>query len=294
MSAIFVEKTESRFEIEWNQSSPFFGEKLFQAIEYLGFRARNCDAVTACETVEKIVAEQQKYHLFKKFFPAEWNSSRTSFFRTGYYDNYSERTNEFFRLVHEKLFPVLSGWNEDPEAELENFFIFSFNIDLCCEEIEYEYLRISYVLALIFFFRDDEIWEFLAHNHKINRDDFPAINNLPHDNLWRGERKGKVALYVNLFEIIDHSTQNPWLDTMNCRGGECFSWDEDTVLYLTESYKEAQRLLDQTVLLDELIAADPKVVLLDLISLWNDGRLPAKEKKRQIKRKKSASRITNL
>lgn len=183
MSAIFAAKLEKVFEIEWNGHTPFFGEKLFQAIEYLGFRARNCDAITACETIEKIVAEQQKYQLFKKFFPDEWNNSRASFFKTGYYENYSERINEFFRLVHEKLFPVLSGWNEDPEAELEHFFIFSFNIDLCCEEIEYEYLRISYVFALVFFLRDDEIWEFLHGNYKICREDFPEINECPHDNL---------------------------------------------------------------------------------------------------------------
>lgn len=281
MSASVAKTAESRFEIEWNGRTPFFGEKLYQAIEYLGFRARNCNAIAACETVEKLVAEQQKYHLFKKFFPDEWNSSRASFFKTGYYENYSERANEFFRLVHEKLFPVLTGWNEDAEAELENFSIFSFNIDLCCEEIMYEHLRISYVFALIFFFRDDEIWEFLSENYQINREDFPAVNNLPHDDLWRTTRTGKTALYVNLFEIIDHSTQNPWLDTMNCRGGECFHWNEDTIYFLTETYKESQCLLEQTVLLDDLIAADPKAVLLDLISLWNDGRLPAKGKRRR-------------
>lgn len=285
MSASLAEKPNLSFEIEWNTSAPFFGEKLYQAIEYLGFRARNYNAISACETVEKLVAEQQKYHLFKKFFHNEWNNSRASFFKTGYYENYSERTNEFFRLVHEKLFPVLSGWNEDEEAELENFYIFSFNIDLCCEEIEYEHLRISYIFALIFFFRDDEIWEFLAANYQIKREDFPAVNNLPHDNVWRAPRTGKTELYLNLFEIIDHSTQNPWLDTMNCRGGERFAWDEDTIYFLTETYKESQRLLEQTVLLDEMIEARPKEVLLDLISLWNDGHLPAQEKKRRTKRK---------
>lgn len=290
MLATVAAKPEKVFEIEWNKDKPFFGEKLFQSIEYLGFRKRNCNAITACETVEKIVAEQRKYQLFQKFFPVEWKNSRASFFRTGYYENYSERAGEFFRLVHEKLFPILSGWNEDPEAELENFFIFSFNIDLCCEEIEYEHLRISYVFALVFFFQDDDlIWEFLHENYKIYREDFPEINDRPHENLWDGEREGKVALYVNLFEVIDHSTNNPWLDTMNCRGGECFAWNEDTILYLAESYKESQQLLEQTMLLDEMIEASPKTVLLDLISLWNDGRLPKREKKRRTKREKSAS-----
>lgn len=285
MWASVAEKTSSVFEIEWNSRAPFFGEKLYQAIEYLGFRARNCNAIAACETIEKLVAEQQKYHLFKKFFPAEWNRSRTSFFKTGYYENYSERTNEFFRLVHEKLFPVLTGWYEDEEAELDNFYIFSCNIDLCCEEIEYENLRVSFVFALVFFFGDDEIWEFLSENYHVSREDFPKINNLPNDDLWRIPRTGKTELYVNLIEIIDHSTQNPWLDTMNCRGGECFAWDEDIIEFLTETYKESQRLLEQTVLIDGMIAADAKAVLRDMISLWNDGHLPLREKKRRTKRR---------
>jgi hypothetical protein len=289
MSATLAAKLKNVFEIEWNKNKPFFAEKLFQSIEYLDFRKRNLSAITACETIEKIVAERQKYHLFRKFFSKEWKNSRASFFKTGYYENYSERINEFFQLVHEKLFPVLSGWNDDPEAELDNFFIFSFNIDLCCEEILYEHLRISYVFALIFYFRDDEIWAFLAENYKICREDFPEVNNLPHDNLWHCERRGKVALYVNLFEVIDHSTNNPWLDTMNCRGGDCFAWDEDTILFLTESYKESQRLLEQTVMLDEMIEANPQAVLLDLISLWNDGHLPGEEEKAAKKARKIKS-----
>lgn len=287
MPATLGAKSKNSFEITWNKDKPFFGEKLFRSIEYLGFRKRNLSAVAACETIEKIVAEQSKYRLFQNFFPNEWKNSRTSFFKTGYYENYSERINEFFQLVHEKLFPVLSGWNDDPEAELENFFIFSFNIDLCCEEIEYDSLRISYVFALIFFFQDDEqIWEFLAANYKLCREDFPDINERPHENLWRRQGHEKAALYVNLFEVIDHSTGNPWLDTMNCRGGECLSWDEDTIIYLTESYQESQRLLEQTVILDGMIEASPKNVLLDLIALWNDGELPKQEKKQRIKREK--------
>lgn len=74
------------------------------------------------------------------------------FFKTGDYVHYSERTCEFFSLVHQKMFPLLEGWNEDPETDFENFYIFSLNHDLCCEEIEYEYLHVSYAAGLIFIF----------------------------------------------------------------------------------------------------------------------------------------------
>ena len=192
--------------INWNKSGAAFGERLYQSIEYLRFRAKNCNAIAACETVEKIVSERQKLRLFQKFFPDSWKASRTSFFKTGYYENYSERINEFFRLVNEKLFPLLNGWNEDPDINFENFWIYSLNLDLCCEEIEYESLRVSYVAGLLFYFQDEEIWEYFANHYKIEKDDFPGIRERPNDKIWRIEKTGKIELYANLFELVDHST----------------------------------------------------------------------------------------
>ena len=257
-----------------NSRSASFGEKLYQAIEYLDFRAGNCNAVTACQTLEKIVSGQRKISLFQKFFPEEWAKSRTSFFKTGYYENYSERINEFFELVDKNLFPFLEGWYGDPEMEIENFYIFPLNLDLCCEDFEYESLRVSFVAGLLFYLEGDEIWDFLAGRYGVNRSDFPEINARPDENLWKHERSGRTGLYLNLFELVDHSTGNPWLDTTHCQGGECYSWDEETLNYLAQSYKCALATLDRTNLLDDLIETDPKAVLLDLISLWNEGSLP--------------------
>lgn len=273
-ATIAARKTKSRPLINWNDAKKPFGERLYKATEYLRFKARNRNAANACETVGQIVAEAQKYRLFQKFFPDEWGKSKASFFKTGDYVHYSERTGEFFSLVHQKMFPLLEGWNDDPETDFENFYIFSLNHDLCCEEIEYEYLHTSYVAGLIFYFRDDEeIWEFFAQHYDIAREDLPEIRMRPNQNIWSLEKTGKIELYVNLLELVDHSTGNPWLDTVNCQGGGCYGWDEDTILYLTESYKQAVHILEQTCLVDALIAQDAHGVLCDLITLWNEGRL---------------------
>lgn len=277
MTLAAVKTKKSRSRIGWNNRSQPFGEKLYRAIDYLGFRAKNSNAISACETLEKIVSEQQKYRLFQKFFPEEWASSRASLFKTGYYEQYSERTNEFFELVNENLFPFLEGWAGDPEMELENFYIFSPNLDLCCEDFEYENLRVSYVAGLLFYLEGDEIWDYFAGLYALDRTDFPEISTRPDENLWHLEKTGKVELYLNLFELIDHSTGNPWLDMVNCRGGEWYEWDEQTIHFLAESYKDALDILEKTSLLDGLIEANPKDVLLDLISLWNEGRLIKKK-----------------
>lgn len=261
------------FTLDRHNNQKPFEETLYRAIDYLGFKVRNCNAIEAYRTIEKIVSEQQKYRLFQKFFPDEWKKSLSSFFKTGYYENYSERINEFFALVNENMFPLLSGWNDDPETEFENFCIFSLNVDLCCDDIDYEYLRVSYVAALLFFFRDEEIWEYFASHYKIEAEDFPEICERPSEKLWDLERTGKQELYLNIFELVDHSTGNPWIDTVNCRAGEeWYQWDKETLLLLAENYKEAQDMLEKTCLLDDLIEANPKQVLLEMISLWNDGK----------------------
>jgi len=262
-------KTPSK--INWNAATKPFGERLAQSLEYLKFRTQNFNAVAAFERVGKFVAEQQKYLLFQKYFPDEWKNSRTSLFKTGCYEHYTERTNEFFELVNQHLFPLLSGWNEDPETDFDNFIICSLNVDFCCEDIEYENLRVSFVAALLFFSGDEEIWEFLTHNYHINKEDFPDINRYSFDKIWTLEKTGRIGLYLTIFEVIDHSTGNPWLDTTNCHYNEYFSWNEQTVELFSKSYREAQEILEKTEILDGLIEANPKEILLEMILLWNIG-----------------------
>lgn len=272
--------------INWNESAKPFGEKLFQAVEYLKFRARNFNALAAYQTVEKFVAEQQKYLLFSQFFPDEWNRSQTSLFKAGTYENYTERTNEFFELVHEHLFPILGGWYQEPEADFENFNIFSLNVDFCCDEPEPEYLQVSYVAASLLFSQADEIWDYFEENYKLKRQDFPEINRYAFDKIWNLEKTGRIGLYLNIFEVVDHSTGTPWLDNTNCQYYENYSWDEKTVQFLTESYRQAQEMLKQTELLDALIEANPKEILSEMISLWNTGQILSDKNKRRTRGEK--------
>lgn len=258
----------------WSNPGKSYAERIYGAIDFLEFKVRNSNALEACRSIEKVISEQRKYQLFQKYFPDEWDRSRTSLFKAGCYENYTERANEFFELVNEHLFPLLNGWNEDPETDFDNFNIFSLNVDFCCDEIEYEYLRVSYVAALLIFSGGDEIRDFLAANYKINPEDLPEINRYAFDPIWNLEKRGRVGLYLNIFEVVDHSTGNPWLDTTHCRYHETYSWDEKTVEFLAKSYQEANKMLEETVLLDELIEANPREVLSEMISLWNTGKIP--------------------
>lgn len=270
----------------WSNPKKSYVERIYGAIDFLEFKVRNSNALEACRSIEKVIREQRKYQLFQKYFPDDWNRSRTSLFKTGVYENYTERANEFFELVNEHLFPIFNGWNEDPETDFDNFNIFSLNVDFCCDEIEYEYLRVSYVAASLIFSQSEEIWEFLENNYKINQADFPEINRYSFDKIWNLEKTGRIGLYLNIFEVVDHSTGNPWLDTTNCQYYQSYSWDEKTVEFLTKSYREANEMLEKTVLLDQLIEAHPVEILSEMISLWNTGKIHEERKKRRIRGRK--------
>jgi hypothetical protein len=273
MTALTI-NSRSRPKAVWRSAKKSYSERIFGAIDYLEFKVRNANAAEACRSIERVIAEQRKYQLFQKFFSDEWNRSRTSLFKAGCFVNYSERANEFIELVNEHLFPVLGGWYEEPEADFENFNIYSLNVDFCCDEIEYEYLQVSYVAALLFLSQANDVWEYFEQNYKLRRKDFPEINHYSFDKIWNLEKTGRVGLYLNIFEVVDHSTGNPWIDNTNCQYYENYSWDEKTVQFLTDSYRGAREMLQKTELLDELIEAHPKEILGEMISLWNTGKIP--------------------
>lgn len=247
-----------------------FSERLSKAIEYLGFKARSHNALAAHDQVAAIVSEQQKYVMYREMFPKEWMRSRASLYRRGYYVKYSERVNELFHLINDRCFPLLEFAYDDPESEFEQFAIPPLNVDLCCEEIYFENLHISYAAALIFYFPDDA-WPFLKHRFKLSKSEFPEIRSDPHPNAWN--RHGDSP-FGELLRLVDHSTGNPWLDCNYCQTADWYSWDRETIEELTKEYRAANEMFERLRDLDEMIEADPKRMLRALIEFWNSGEHP--------------------
>jgi hypothetical protein len=249
--------------------SGLFGERLFRSLEYLNFKARSHNAITAHEYVSAVISEQEKYSLYRELFPEEWSSSQASFYRRGHFVRYSERTNELFQLVNEKCFPLLDYWFDDPESELENFAIAPLNVGLCCEEIYFENLRISYAAGLLFYFPDDAS-DFLNYRFHVSASDFPVIKSDPHPNVW--DRDG--TLFGHLLRLIDHSTGNPWLDSDCCQMADWYAFSRETIEELSREYKAAVSAFEVLAELDAMIESDPKKMLSALIDFWNNGNLP--------------------
>ena len=250
-----------------------FGDRLLRSLEYLGFKARSHNAAAACDTVSRVLSEQQKYVLYKDMFPEEWKRSTSSMYRAGSYTRYSERVNELFELINKKCFPLLEYWYDDPEQEFEQFAIMPLNFDLCCEEIDFESLKISYVAGLIFYFRDDEILEFFEEKFGLLPKDLPEIATSPHPNVWSEKQSRKTRAYSDLLRLVDHSTGNPWLDITHCQYNELFEWDAKTIESLTESYRAAENQFKNLETLDERLEQNPQQFLTELILFWNTGSM---------------------
>ena len=244
-----------------------FNERLSRSLEYLSFKARSHNAIASYELVERVLSEQRKYAMYREMFPKEWKHSRASLYSRGYYGKYSERVNELFNLVNENCFPLLEFAYDDPENQFEQFAIPPLNVDLCCEDIYFENLKISYAAALIFYIPDDA-WDFLSQRFKLSRSDFPEIDSDPHPNVWD---RNNGSLFGELLRLVDHSTGNPWLDSNYCQSADWFSWDRETIIGLTAEYKEANDVFKRLNILDEMIEADPKKMLRALIDFWNKG-----------------------
>lgn len=282
-------------QIVWENEKNNFGDKLYQSLEYLNFKAHNQDAVKACEMIRGFLSEREKYVLYQKFFPEHWRTSSASFFKPGYFHNHSERANEFFNLVDKNLFPVTPDWADDPENTLDGVAVYGMNFDLCCEDLEWENLRPAYLAGLLFYFRDAELWQFICANFKLKPSSFPKINEKPHPNLWASEQTYERKPYVRLFEIIDHSTGNVWIDTVNCHGIEWFEWTEQNVRMLAEQFDQANKMLESVGEIDDEMQARPARTIKKLISLWNTGNLPGeKNENRKTSGEQTGKRLVDI
>lgn len=250
-------------------SSERFSERLSRSLDYLSFKARSHNAITAHDYVSAVLSEQEKYAIYRKLFPEEWSRSIASFYRPGHFVKYSERANELFHLVNEKCFPLLEYWYDDPECEIDNFAIGPMNVALCCEDVYFDSLRTSYAAGLIFYLPDDA-WDFLNSRFQVSANDFPAIRSKPHPGVW----DKNDCLFGHLLRLIDHSTGNPWLDSSCCQMEEWFVFDRETIEMLGKEYKDAVVAFEKLADLDAMFEAEPKKMLSALIEFWNNGSLP--------------------
>jgi hypothetical protein len=90
------------------------------------------------------------------------------------------------------------------------------------------------------------------------------------DELCRAEEAPLCYLPI-AFRMIDHSTNNAFLDPTDEMPCEDMFWDLDDIALLTQHWAEAQTMIEQTNELSEWLAADPQR-LRKVVDLWNQAQ----------------------
>jgi hypothetical protein len=90
------------------------------------------------------------------------------------------------------------------------------------------------------------------------------------DELCRAE-DAPLCYLPTALRMLDHSTNNAFLDPTDEMPCEDMFWDLDDIALLTEHWAEAQIMMKQTDELSEWLAADPQR-LRKVVSLWNQAQ----------------------
>ena len=75
--------------------------------------------------------------------------------------------------------------------------------------------------------------------------------------------------------MLDHSTENAFLDTTDEMPCEDMFWCEEDVALLAEHWKQAQTMIQRTDALSEWLTADPEPHTRKVVDLWNQALMTA-------------------
>lgn len=201
--------------------------------------------------------------LYRRYFPDEFARSTAPLTipRIGGEPGYSEREQEFFRLVNEHLFPL-----PDLAFEMERFP----SIPVCAKGIDWEDPPETYGLAIhavMALFVDQDFpwtnWLPPTLHVETGELDWDKFKQLCQDG------KGAVCQFPLLVELVAHDTGNLWLDISFDCNWESFAWEEASLNYLSREWQRARDLIARINRALEQIDAHPRYYLTWLVRLWN-------------------------
>jgi len=264
-----------------------FRGRLNKTVSYLRWKAACASLSDAIGYIASELEREQLYGLYHKIFPKEWKASRASFHRTGYNDCHTEREIEFIELVNEHYFPLCS-WLDWSDFRFDHIPIESVNYDLCCDEFEWQHFRPCLQFAITaFLWRDtdalDENWTDMLASFDVRDEDLPQIERAtPHFSVLEcGRDNQKIQRFLHLIEFIFHDSGNPFIDTTYCQPLDLYEWSLENLEKLKTDYSGVKDYFASMDSLDEDIARDARSTFKELITIWNTGRLPAKEKQKK-------------
>lgn len=223
----------------------------------------------ASQAVDQLAVWQETsriLHLYRRYFPQEFARSTASTVipNQGGDRGYSEREEEFFRLVDQRLFP-LPEFLFDTER-LPSIPIYPQGLDW---EDERENFRVSLRAAMAIVSDEDGMfWETW-----LPKDIRPASGEREWSkflNLCR-KAKGRATRFPLLIQLAAHDTGNMWLDTSWEYSWEEYFWGEQEMEFLIREWRKARRFFAQLNPLLDQMDKHPRFWLRRLVQLWNQA-----------------------
>lgn len=273
--------------VKFSRTGAGFHGNLEKTIRYLRWKAECSTVSEAISYIAGEIERERLYALYRQLFPDDWQRSKSSLTRCGQNEYHTEREFEFINLVSDNYFPLCT-WLDWSDYRFDHIPIEPVNLDLCCGEFEWQQFRpcLQFGIAA-FLYRGgglyDTDWNEILSSFNLQLEDLPPIRheNPPYAVLDRQRDQPKIRRFLHLIEFIHHDTGNPFIDTTCCSPMEFYEWTPENLEKLKIEYHNVKVYFESMDSLDEDIERHPLKTFKELISLWNNGCLPNKKRKKE-------------
>jgi hypothetical protein len=233
-----------------------------------GYTDADCYLQQRWETIQLLA-------IFQKYFPAKlppaWAADQDKLLPQNE-EPYSEAELACIRLINSELFPFALDHLLDCADEgerLSTIPLYAYGIDQW--ERAFSDFEPGWQILLLLADPVDEVGveelsvEVRAALAQATRTETVSLSRM--DELCQSEEEPLRALPIAL-RMINHSTENAFLDPTDEMPCEDMFWDLEDVALLIQHWKEADAMMKQTDVLTEWLAADPQHVK-KAVDLWN-------------------------
>ena len=201
--------------------------------------------------------------LYQDYFPCQWDKSDADT-RLLNLEAHTPRELEFFALLDEHRFPC--------EIEHEDFQCGYTVYPLVPEWGEIDWSELDCLVQCYAGLTGYYDWQSVLEQYNLQDKRFPTPAPLEKVAVKRLETlcqdvQSPLKVLWRAFEIIDHSTGNPWLDGSSM-DPKTLEWSRESVERLSETYKDANVRLQEFNELNNWLYTEPER-LEALVHLWN-------------------------
>ena len=205
----------------------------------------------ACQNLYDLLNSVWVFRLYKQFFPREYKRSQAPLL-IEHVDSFNTRELEFFRLVNERLFPILEDvldeWGQDSERD---------------STIPFTPMGLDWMDSLYEWTLPVQVFALMMMGDSLDGDQLAAIGpGTPQLTAFDGrlyaidwrrftrlcrQAGGLMELVPTALDVVGHGTGNLWLDVTyeTLDAVEVREWTPENVKYLARQWRKAKKLMEK-------------------------------------------------